>query len=258
MNDVKLVIFKLLNIKDSYNYALTCKDNYDIFQLNYLWQYHLQLITNKETIDKLFDINHKLTYKKCHELNIIIKKFNMKETLIEFHNSEYFDIADLNITNIPKEIGYLTYLTKLHTMYLYANKISSIPKEIGKLTNLTELSLELNQLTSIPKEIGNLTNLKYLQLDHNCLTSIPPELGNLITLEQLYLNCNKLTSIPKELGNLSNLDTLDLSMNQLTTIPKELCKLNIGTLPLDNNPYVLEDLPEEIRMKFRSFEGFNY
>ncbi|MEO1165060.1 MAG: leucine-rich repeat domain-containing protein, partial [Chloroflexota bacterium] len=54
-------------------------------------------------------------------------------------------------------------------------QLTQVPPEIGNLTNLTELYLHSNDLTSLPPEIGNLTNLVSLSLYSNELTSLPPE-----------------------------------------------------------------------------------
>eukprot|EP00833_Pecoramyces_ruminatium_P010078 jgi/Orpsp1_1/1184110/evm.model.c7180000088048.1 len=68
-------------------------------------------------------------------------------------------IENSDITNIPPEIGNLTYLTEL---WLDHNKIQgSFPKEVTNLVNLRDLSFGANQLTGIiPSEIKNLVNLE--------------------------------------------------------------------------------------------------
>ena len=161
-----------------------------------------------------------------------------------------------SLTNIPAEIGNLTYLTSLSinfnnisslpteiwnltnltNLYLSNNSISSLPTEIGNLTNLNGLLLNNNNLSSIPSEIGNLTNLTNLDLESNNLSSIPTEIGNLTDLNELFLNDNNLSSIPIEIGNLTNLTDLYLNDNNISTIPTEIGNLtNLTELYLDDN-----------------------
>ena len=194
MDDITYIILKHLNLQDSYSYALTCQDNYQIFASNHIWKHYLESIIDDETIKKLFNGNYQLTYEKHHVLNKLITILKLKYSIID--------------------------LTKLRELYVCSNQLTTLPPEIGNLTNLRELDLINNQLATLPPEIGNLSNLQELYLYDNQLTTLPPEIGNLTNLRELSLHYNQLTILPPEIGNLTNLRELHLRHNQLTTIPQ--------------------------------------
>ncbi len=72
-------------------------------------------------------------------VNINCQEYNINEKVII-----YLGLNEL--TEIPKEIQYLTQLTAL---CLYDNKIREIPKEIQYLIQLTELQLSHNKIREI-------------------------------------------------------------------------------------------------------------
>jgi Leucine-rich repeat (LRR) protein len=57
------------------------------------------------------------------------------------------DLAHLQLTELPPEIGNLNNLQEL---YLYNNRLNSIPSTIGDLDNLQHLRLDNNQLSNLP------------------------------------------------------------------------------------------------------------
>src|SRR6266487_3762329 len=97
------------------------------------------------------------------------------------------DLSDLNITQVPVELGQLNNLQRL---YLNGNQLTQLPVELGQLSNLRRLYLDGNQLTQLPAELGQLSNLQLLYLHGNRLTQVPVELGQLSNLQRLYLNEN--------------------------------------------------------------------
>ena len=133
---------------------------------------------------------------------ILKEKLKIEEDLYKIYLSEKLYLRNKQLTEIPKEIG---FLTNLHFLYLNWNKLTEIPKEIGGLKNLKHLYLNNNLLTEIPKEIGQLKNLQILALDSNLLKTIPKEIGELKNLQLLNLKNNPLTTIPEEIRNLDNL-----------------------------------------------------
>ena len=152
------------------------------------------------------------------------------------------DLSDLNITQVPVELGQLNNLRRL---YLNGNQLTQLPVELGQLSNLRLLRLSRNQLTQLPIQLGQLSNLRLLWLDGNQLTQLPVELGQLSNLQQLYLHGNQLTQLPVELGQLSNLQLLKLDGNQLTQLPAELGQLsNLQLLYLHGNR--LTQVPVEL------------
>src|SRR6266700_1308234 len=176
------------------------------------------------------------------------------------------DLSDLQLAELPREIG---QLTNLQTLSLEDNQLTQLPREIGQLTNLQTLSLEGNQLTQLPREIGQLTNLRRLSLGFfqstqntpgrarklrdsevpkNQLTQLPPQISQLINLQELYIAGSKaqlppeignlvslrvlsihnsrLTQLTPEIGQFNNLQFLYAGMNSLVQLPPEICKLS--------------------------------
>src|SRR6266568_6393702 len=112
---------------------------------------------------------------------------------------------------------------KLTSLDLSDLQLAELPREIGQLTNLQTLSLEDNQLTQLPPEIGQLTNLQTLALEGNQLRQLPPEIGRLTNLQTLALESNQLTQLPPEISQLTNLQTLSFTDNpNLLTPPPEI------------------------------------
>ena len=153
MDDITFCIFRFLDLHDAFNYSLTNTNNYKIFMHNHLWNYYLETTTDHDTIQSLWNKDYRLTHKKYNELNIIIKKCNLKETVKELFNSQQ--------------------------LYLCNNQLTTIPQEIGNLINLQILNLNSNKLTTIPQELGNLINLQILILNHNKLITIPQEIKDI-------------------------------------------------------------------------------
>jgi Leucine-rich repeat (LRR) protein len=185
------------------------------------------------------------------ELPAEIGKLTQLEKLILGKWDEKTNKATDNyLTALPPEIGNLTNLT---TLALSGNKIAEIPAEIGNLTNLITLHLGWNQITEIPAAIGNLTNLTTLNLSSNRIAEIPAAIGNLTNLIELYLRENKIAEISTEIfqgkgsanGTLTNLTILDLGGNQIKEISTEIGNLtNLIELYLGGNQ--IEEIPIEI------------
>ena len=151
-------------------------------------------------------------------------------------------LTEMELTELPPEIGQLTNLTEL---YLCNNSLSTLPVKIGQLTNLTLLNLNDNSLNTLPAEIGQLTNLTRLYLGSNSLSTVPAVIGQLTNLTELDLRNNSLSTLPAEIGKLTNLTKLNLNVNSLSTLPVEIGQLtNLTELDLDDNS--LSTLPAEI------------
>jgi Leucine-rich repeat (LRR) protein len=161
-------------------------------------------------------------------------------------------LSDNQLTQLPKEIGRLTSLSRL---ILNNNRINGLPVEIGNLANLNQLMLDQNQLRELPAEIGNLSNLVQLScsgkpendtqlqpnsnsdpVPDNRLTYLPKEIGRLCNLTQLHLSNHSISCLPVEIGSLTKLTELTLANNQLQCIPAEIGKLqNLSLLDLSKN-----------------------
>lgn len=125
------------------------------------------------------------------------------------------DLAGMELTELPPEIGKLTQLESLilgkfdrEKSKSIGNQLTDLPSEIEKLTSLTNLSLSKNQITEIPVVIGKLTSLTNLDLSKNQITKIPSAIGKLVNLNVLDLSKNKITEIPVAISKLINLDEL--------------------------------------------------
>src|SRR5688572_2486682 len=72
---------------------------------------------------------------------------HIEETRITGANE--LDLRNLGLTDLPSEIGQLTYL---QTLWLSDNQLISLLPQIGQLTNLQYLYLSRNLLSSLPSE----------------------------------------------------------------------------------------------------------
>jgi Leucine-rich repeat (LRR) protein/GTPase SAR1 family protein len=153
------------------------------------------------------------------------------------------DLAGMDLTELPPEIGKLTQLKSLilgkfdrGKQRFLVNQITDLPPEIGKLTKLTNLKLSHNQITKIPVAIGKLTKLTNLDLSRNQITEIPVTIAKLINLTNLNIWGNQITEIPVTISQLTKLTNLDLSINQITEIPVTIAKLTkLTNLDLSDN-----------------------
>ena len=177
---------------------------------------------------------------------IDLKNVNIKEIPKEIQYLTQLTKLDLSfniITKIPKEIQYLTQLTEL---YLTINKIITIPKEIQYLTQLTVLNLGMNNIEVIPKEIQYLTQLTRFSVSANNIVVVPKEIQYLTHLTELNLSQNKIKEIPEEIQYLTQLTILDLSINQIQSIPIQMTQLiNLREFECHNNP--IEYIPPNVQ-----------
>jgi hypothetical protein len=130
-------------------------------------------------------------------------------------------------------------LEKTTELDLSNKGITELPDEIGDLTWLKSLNLSYNNIIDLPSSICNLVKLEELFLTRNHLTKLPIGIGSLNKLEILDLSYNPLVKIPREIGMLTNLESLDASYCELRTLPLEITNLfSLKTLTLEENPIV--------------------
>lgn len=126
----------------------------------------------------------------------------LKYKIMALLGIKVLDLANENITRLPKEIG---YLTDLEILNLSNNQLKELPNEIGHLTKLEDLSLKNNLLTNIPNSINQLTRLMYIDLSDNCISTFPKELlklGNPSYIDEFSIANNPIQFPPKEIpGN---------------------------------------------------------
>ncbi len=117
-------------------------------------------------------------------------------------------LADLNLSEIPAEVGKLEQLT---TLFLGKNPISDF-SVLRKLPNLVDLGLSDCGLKKFPDEVLAVKGLEVLGLYGNSISTLAP-LKALPNLKKLYIANNKLKKIPRELLKLKHLSHLDLLGN---------------------------------------------
>jgi len=242
-NDTIYQIFKHITLFDLINKMLVCKQFYNIYELNSIWDFFLNrdYAFTQEQISELWYIDYKNTYKNIYKLYLLKHKLYNSVTIFELFRVLSFDLH-CSKDIIIKEIDCLIYLKSL-VVYNYAGY--KIPIQMYNLINLRYLNLAYVLLVSLEPEIGNLTQLEILELSSNKLTSIPSTIGNLTKLTKLYLNNNKLTDLLPEICNLVSLDTLTVNNNMLKIIPYEIGNLKeLKTLYLYGNK--LKTIPKEI------------
>ncbi len=164
---------------------------------------------------------------------------------------------------LPREIGYLSKLTKLNisgnsglggrvpdevgdiaglvTLIMSDNGMGgSFPESISKLTKLVTLNIANNSISgALPTGLDKLLSLKVIRLENNSLSGPLPEgIGNLKGLTELSLANNGFTGpIPASIGGPLGLKLLNLTGNQLTGgIPGGVNALTVlETLSMGNN-----------------------
>jgi internalin A len=150
------------------------------------------------------------------------KLTQLEKLILGKYDDEILEPIGNEITDLPLQIAKLTNLTHLE---ISGSLIAGIPLVITKLTNLTHLNLSYNQITDIPAEITKLTNLTHLNLSYNQITDIPAEIANLAQLIELNLHSNQISEIPETFNELINLKVLFVGSNEIIEIPKEIFKL---------------------------------
>ncbi len=164
-------------------------------------------------------------------------KYDLDEDTFPRDKYKLQDLLTLNISNkgiseLPKEIG---YLTNLRMLIVDDNNIKKIPNELYQLKSLGLLSFLKNEISYISEEIINLKGLLLFAACHNNITELPISFYNLNELETLCLHGNKITVIPSEIGNLSSLKSLTISNNDIKVLPQSISKLEkLESLDIEN------------------------
>ena len=196
--DLSNIIVSYLNSDDLENFGLSHTYLISIFNWSFVHSLHFGSFT--------IGIDY-TEYLKLLQVEKLIKVLHLRYTINQLLNLQELYLINLQLKDIPKEIGDLSNLQMLNLKY---NQLIDIPKEIGMLASLQRLDLSNNKLKNIPEGIYNLRNLQYLYLSSNYLTNIPKEIGMLESLQRLDLRNNKLMNIPKEIEHLRDLNNLQI------------------------------------------------
>ena len=137
-------------------------------------------------------------------------------------STEQLDFSNLNINELPSQIG---LLTQLEILDLSFNNLSILPSSISNLSNLKELNLSSNSFQTLPTYLDNLELLENLYLSFNQLDTLS-SIFELTNLKKLDLNFNYLDTLSSDIGNLINLDILNLQNNELVYLPATMCSFS--------------------------------
>jgi hypothetical protein len=161
---------------------------------------------------------------------------------VETSGDDYLRLAHLDLHEIPKSIGRLTFLKRF---LCQGGQIRALPEEFAALRELTLLNLNQQQFDVFPKAVFSLPRLEWLELGWNQLQQVPAEIGQLTNLKVLVLNSNKIERLPDSIGLLKNLVTLWINYNPLVQLPAtigNLCELQ----QLDLRNTALTELPKSL------------
>lgn len=140
---------------------------------------------------------------------------------IKESKAKKLDLSNRGITELPNEIGELTWITSIDISY---NNIRELPASIIQLQNLKTLLLVRNNISRLPNGIGQLKNLRTLDVSYNPLVKLPKEIGFLSHLEFLDASFCELRTLPLELTNLFGIKKLNLEENPLQFPPLKVVK----------------------------------
>jgi len=203
MNEDDLVLYLSLYYLDDISLVRACQVNTKFYRkvCNQIWFDRLE--QNYSDVINTFPESvrtksYRDQYLLLRDLTNLKSMFEQLESLnlLEIYQLEIFDLTNLGLTFLPREIGQLNNLQLLNVSF---NQLTELPLEIKFLTNLKELKVNNNQLTTLPLEIKFLTKLVRLNLSNNQLTELPLEIKFLNKLQDLYLIHNQLTTLPLEI-----------------------------------------------------------
>lgn len=263
MDDIVFEIFKIVPEDDGLNFALTCKQTYNIWEMEILWKIKLLEFMPNRKIKSLVK-KEKLTYLKYNWIVNGIILVSLCETIYDNHpefgrkmdfitycyHTNSLTELDLTATSLTTIPAFICEIKSLQTLLLDDNNIRSIPRYIRKSQNLEVLSLRDNKLHHINPVIGHLSKLQELNLSNNKLTTLPSTITLLSNLALLNLQYNMIDRLPSGMENLINLEILKMNSNRLFYLPKELTLLpKLKTLHIFRNKRLKID---DIFMKYQS------
>jgi Leucine-rich repeat (LRR) protein len=142
---------------------------------------------------------------------------------------------------IPPEIG---MLSKLENLGITSDSIIRLPKEIGELESLKKLHI-YSPLVELPSEIGKLGNLEFLTLFGTKFKQLPPIFGGLPKLWYLGIHDSPMETMPEALCDAKEISHLQMDLTQIGRLPDCLGRMGkLGSLRMHGSN--LTTLPESI------------
>eukprot|EP00188_Purpureofilum_apyrenoidigerum_P006410 Plantae.Rhodophyta-Purpureofilum_apyrenoidigerum.ctg9955.p1 GENE.Plantae.Rhodophyta-Purpureofilum_apyrenoidigerum.ctg9955~~Plantae.Rhodophyta-Purpureofilum_apyrenoidigerum.ctg9955.p1 ORF type:complete len:283 (-),score=52.61 Plantae.Rhodophyta-Purpureofilum_apyrenoidigerum.ctg9955:585-1373(-) len=179
-----------------------------------------------------------------------IKKAKLELAKVSGGLTDVLNLEQLQLTDEDMEslIGPLSKLGhNLRVLNLFLNQLKKLPKELGKLTHLEKLHLGCNPLEFVPEDIfQDMKNLKYLDIGYGCeLDYIPDSIGNCCELRELWAGNNRIRTLPASLWKCTKLENLQVFGNDLSELSPEIGKLHsLKTLNVGRNQ--IKALPESV------------
>ncbi len=128
--------------------------------------------------------------------------------------------ADQQLQEVPREIYVMASLTELEISY---TQVSSLPREIGDLSLLQKLHLRYNpRLTELPDTICSLSFLKDLNIYQIPLTALPEKFGSLTSLYIFSMLFTQVNELPRTFCDLPRLYKLHIQGTPIQKLPEDL------------------------------------
>lgn len=144
-----------------------------------------ELKSQIECLEKLYtNIDSALVNPECVKFLAIYHYDVDTIDILKFSNLKRISLYDSNPYNFLK-IAYKFDSLELIKIELNLN---NIPEEIGYCKNLKQLHLQRVNITKLPSSIGNLKNLEFLNINYSKLEELPEEITNLKKMKQIHIS----------------------------------------------------------------------
>ena len=172
-----------------------------------------RVFTRLDTL--LLDSNHDLT---IQALQPVFKASTLQR----------LDVIHGNVHQLPDDLFFQFPLSKLHTLYLYENKIKTLNfSTLVPLTSLSDLGLGNNKISDIENDF--MLSLERLNLQNNRIFDFPVTCRNgsslFPRLAHLFLAHNSISSITRQVC-LPRLRSLELTRNAFSIFDKDMFSVN--------------------------------
>ena len=101
-------------------------------------------------------------------------------TLTSLNTLEAVYLTDLQLTELPSDIGELSHIEEL---YLWGNELTELPDSMSKMTKLWKINISKNQFTELPDVLLGLPNLREI-----CFRGYEPDIEALRLRNAQFVN----------------------------------------------------------------------